>query len=182
MLQETNSILSADIELTSSFSFWLQTAVDLVLSEIRLPLTKRNHRVPPFLLCVFTVTWPVRKKWSSTIVSPSVFWQFVWLCRERWVVWAFFLHLKKKKLCCIISTHTHKPDRCQASIVACDTVILAFMIWNKQTSCFKFFLQYHTAIIFAALYRKPVYVCRFCTGGSDTEWYKAFILLWYLSP
>lgn len=94
----------------------------------------------------------------------------------------FFSSFKKKKLCCIISTHTHKPDRCQASIVACDTAILAFMIWNKQTSCFKFFLQYHTAIIFAALYRKPVYVCRFCTGGSDTEWYKAFILLWYLSP
>lgn len=59
----------------------------------------------------------------------------------------FFLHFFLKKiLCCIISTHTQKPDRCQASIVACDTVILAFMIRNKQT----FFLQYRTAIIFAA--------------------------------
>lgn len=49
-------------------------------------LTKRNPSVPPFLICVFTVTWPVRKKWSSTIVFPSVSWQSVWLCRERWVL------------------------------------------------------------------------------------------------
>lgn len=49
-------------------------------------LTKRNPSVPPFLISVFTVTWPVRKKWSSTIVFPSVSWQSVWLCRERWVL------------------------------------------------------------------------------------------------
>lgn len=82
-MMELNNILLM-WQVLSFFSFagcsWFSSHRD------QTALTKRNPSVPPFLICVFTVTWPVRKKWSSTIVFPSVSWQSVWLCRERWVL------------------------------------------------------------------------------------------------